>query len=273
MSEHWLQEELDLAKQLARQAGAVAMRHYVSNFAVEFKGGNQSDPVTQADKDANTVIVSALSKAFPGDGILAEESPLSSERLSKQRLWCIDPIDGTREFVDRNGQFMVMIGLAIAGRAVLGVLYQPTEDALFWGLGSEAYVERQGVRSRLQVSLTHVPADARIVMSRSHVSKQVIRVADELGIHKRYNMGSVGLKVAQIAENKADIYLSFSNQTHEWDACAPEAVLTAAGGRMTDIYGAPLTYNNATTQTPNGILATNGGVHAALLQDAEVPGA
>ena len=257
--------ELAVASALARAAGTAALRHYRGNFAVQYKDAGGSDPVTQADKDANGVIVAGLRDAFPNDAVLAEESPPSDDRLGARRLWCVDPIDGTREFIDRNGMFVVMIGLAVEGRARAGVIYQPTEDLLLWGADGHAGAEQGTQRRGLRVSeVTQAPM-GRMVVSRSHRSKTVTRIAATLGIARELPLGSVGLKVARIADATADIYISVSGQTREWDACAPEAILRAAGGKMTDICGAPLLYNKESTTTPRGLLATNGLLHDACL--------
>jgi len=257
--------ELDIACQLARRAGEIAMRYYTTQVVVEYKGDDPSNPVTQADKDANALIVDGLAKAFPDDAILAEESAAQESRHAHKRLWCVDPIDGTREFIDRNGMFVVMIGLAIDGAAALGVLYQPTEDALLWGAGGQAEIQQRGQTRPLKVSQIADPKQATMVVSRSHASKSVQRAATALNVGKRMPLGSVGLKIARLSEGSADIYISTSSQTHEWDACGPEAVLRAAGGQMTDLCGAPLRYNKRNTATPRGMVATNGVLHEACI--------
>lgn len=258
-----MKRELDVAIELARKAGADILLHYAEDFAVEYK--SRGDPVTQADRDANQIIVEGLHSAFPDDGILAEESGGSTDRLSKRRLWCVDPLDGTREFVDRNGEFVVMIGLAIDGEARLGVVYQPTNDLLWAGYGDEAFLEARGVRTPLRPSKRLAMREATVVASRSHLSKTVQQIADTMGVARVTQVGSVGLKMARVASAEADIYISASDQTHEWDACAPEAILRAAGGRVTDTFGDPLRYNKQDTRTPRGMLATNGPLHAAVV--------
>ncbi|MEZ4270489.1 MAG: 3'(2'),5'-bisphosphate nucleotidase CysQ [Myxococcota bacterium] len=260
-------QDLAVAIDLARQAGAIVLKHYAADFTVQYKDAAGSDPVTQADKDANDVIVRGLRQAFPKDGILAEESTDSAARLACDRLWCIDPLDGTREFVERNGQFVVMIGLAIAGEAHLGVVYQPTEDILWWGANGQAkQVDAAGKVTSLAPSLCHDASKARMMVSRSHRSQSVSAVATELGISQQRPMGSVGLKVAQIALSLAEIYLSVTDRTKEWDACAPEAILRAAGGTMTDILGQPLRYNKTKPNTPRGMLASNGVFHTRCIE-------
>ena len=261
-----LAQETEVARRLAREAGRVILDHYQRGTRVEFKGRGTADPVTQADRDANRLIVEGLAQAFPGDAILAEESPPSADRHGHRRLWCVDPLDGTREFIEHNGQFVVMIGLAVDGEAVLGVVYQPTEDVLWWGADGRAYGEHVGSVSPLTPSRRGDPREGRIVVSRSHRSATVSKVASALGIAGEEPLGSVGLKVARVASGAADVYLSMSTSTREWDACAPEALLRAAGGRMTDVTGDPLRYNKEDLSTPRGLLATNGALHARVVE-------
>src|SRR3989440_12143858 len=127
------QREILVATELARQAGAVLLEHYYSPFLVEQKVNaiDETEEVTAADREANELIVGRLRKEFPGDGILAEESTDSEQRLDKDRVWLIDPMDGTKNFINRDGDFAVQIGLAVGGESVLGVVYQPTRDVLY----------------------------------------------------------------------------------------------------------------------------------------------
>ncbi|MCK5688763.1 3'(2'),5'-bisphosphate nucleotidase CysQ [Myxococcota bacterium] len=262
---HPYSKELETARELAHRAGQAIMDYYDRDFAIDYKDSANSDPVTEADKHANEIIVTGLRKAFPDDGILAEESPPNESRWTKERLWCVDPLDGTREFIDHNGMFVVMIGLAIKGEARFGVVYQPTENRLFWGTGTSAFIEDKDGTRPLQLSSKENTEESTMVVSRSHRSSSVTEVADRLGVKNEKPMGSVGLKVAAIASGEAEIYLSMSNRTHEWDACAPEAIIRAAGGLMTDTLGQPLRYNKKTTETPRGMLATSGPLHQACV--------
>lgn len=260
-----LAAELDVACKLARAAGAAILGHYVRGVAVEYK--TPHDPVTEADREANRIIVAGLRHAFPADAILAEESPAEVLAAGQRRLWCVDPLDGTREFLDHNGEFAVMIGLAIDGEARLGVVYQPTEDVLWGGsIGGEAFREvRGGARELIRVTGCVKPEETRIVTSRSHRSKSVDVLATTLGARHVEPLGSVGLKAARIASGEAELYLSMSNRTQEWDACAPEAILRAAGGIMTDVTGEPLRYAKPEPNTPLGLLASNGTLHPLAL--------
>src|SRR4051794_395691 len=166
-----LAHEVSVALSAAWRASALILEIYATPFVVELKGPN--DPVTRADREANTLICAALAEAFPDDAVVAEESaPDSPEAtralVAKPRVWFVDPIDGTREFADRNGEFAVMIGLAIDGRAALGVVLMPTlGEALVGVVGGEAFSEdAAGARTPLHVSTVRDPRQATMVVSR-----------------------------------------------------------------------------------------------------------
>ena len=267
--------ELEEALAIARKASALVMSVYATPFAVELKGPN--DPVTRADREANDLICEALSAAFPGDAILAEESaPKRPEEIAalvqRERVWFVDPLDGTREFAARNGEFAVMVGLAIHGRAVLGVVVLPTTGEAFAGCRGqdggrgEAFLEEaSGERRPLVVSSLTDPREATLMISRSHRPRIVEPVSAQLGIHKLVPCGSVGVKVARVARGAADLYIHGGRGAMRWDVCAPEAILDAAGGRFTDIEGEPMDYRTTDLTLDNGIVASNGALHDVVL--------
>ena len=142
MKSMYMETELEAARRIAREAGKRILEFYSGDPQIKWKGVD--DPVTAADHAANELIVSALRREFPGDGILAEETPDDSERLSRQRVWMIDPMDGTKQYIEKIGEFSVMIGLAVDGQPALGVVYQPTLGRMYYGaVGSGAFVEEQ----------------------------------------------------------------------------------------------------------------------------------
>lgn len=265
-----LSAELEVACQLAREAADCVMFHYAKKSAVRFKDNDPSNPVTDADEAVNQLIVSHLAKVFPEDAILAEESMPHATRQRHARLWCVDPIDGTRDFVARGSDFAVMIGLAVNGQAKLGVVLAPRTMTLYAACPSICYVDHANGDgpSVMRVSRREKPLSPRLVLSRRANSQWVERVAKQLGVSERKHLGSVGLKVAKIACGEAELYLSPSSNTHEWDACAPEAIVHAAGGKMTDLLGSPLIYNQSDTRTRRGLLASNGSYHAAAVDAA-----
>lgn len=258
------QHELVVAEQAVREAGALIRRFYEGKVQVSWKGVN--DPVTAADRAANTHLVDRLCQAFPGDGILAEESADDLSRLNKERVWMVDPLDGTREFIDRINEFSVMVGLTIAGQPVLGVVYQPTSDVLYRAVpGQIAEVVTQGAVRPLAVSRTARFAAMRLVASRSHRSSLVDAACRRLGITRDRPSGSVGLKIGLLATGTCDLYLHPAPGLKEWDTCAPEAILLAAGGTVTDVWGRPLQYNKPNVRQRWGLIASNGLVHERIV--------
>jgi 3'(2'), 5'-bisphosphate nucleotidase len=257
--------ELELARRLAIEAGAILLEVYATDFAVEHKPGG-AGPVTEADARANEHIVSALQREFPTDAIVAEES--SNSNIPKhKRCWFVDPLDGTREFVDRNGMFAVHIGLAVDGSPRVGVVYAPVAAKLYVAIsGGECLLEHGGNTRHLRVA--DPPArseDLRLLTSRSHKSKKTALIRERLGIHHVIEHGSVGLKCGLLAEGAADVYLHPSARSYRWDSCAPEAILRAAGGVLTDFGGVPYRYDGPELENARGILACSAGTFPMVL--------
>jgi 3'(2'), 5'-bisphosphate nucleotidase len=253
-----LERELEHATLIAREAGQILLEIYATDFGVAYKGQGRGNPVTEADRRANAHIVARLRESFPDDSIIAEESDNRHAALDVRRIWYVDPLDGTKEFVAKNGEFAVMIGLAVERRATLGVVFQPSIDKMYQGVvGQGATVEHAGRRSALAVSDRDVGAGLRLVVSRSHRSMHISELMAALRIKHESICGSVGLKVGLIAEQAADLYVHMSDKSSAWDTCAPEALLHAAGGRFADLAGDPFVYGQADLRTRRGILACN----------------
>ncbi|MEM9194116.1 MAG: 3'(2'),5'-bisphosphate nucleotidase CysQ [Myxococcota bacterium] len=264
-------EELRIASDLAVRAGAILMDIYATEFTVEFKGA--ADPVTEADKLANEFLVTELRKAFPADGIVAEETEDQSDALTRERCWYVDPLDGTKEFIAKNGEFAVMLGLAIQGQATVGAVYQPVRDKLFTGaVGGPATLRERGNERALTVSSTSTPRELKLVVSRSHRSSHIDAFAKALGITEEHRSGSVGLKIGLIAEQVADVYVHVSDKSSAWDACGPEAILRAAGGRFADLNGDDFRYGGADMRNSRGIVACNAATFDAVVQAARTAG-
>lgn len=261
---------------IARRAAELVLRVYGAPFEVELKG--PGDPVTRADREANELICSALEAEFPGEPILAEESVPAdpaevARRASAERVWFVDPLDGTREFATRNDEFAVMIGRAARGRAELGVLVEPTTgDALIGrkasgGRGRVAVLERaSGAAVPLTVSTAREGREARLLVSRSHPPEVASPFTERLGITRVVPCGSVGVKVARIARGEAELYVHGGHGAKKWDTCAPEAVLVAAGGAFTALDGSELAYGTPDLVQRGGICASNGALHEAALE-------
>jgi 3'(2'), 5'-bisphosphate nucleotidase len=244
-----LQEELRVAENLAREAGALVVKMRATSPATYKENGE--GPVTDADKSADILIRAGLHAAFPEDSIITEESYTTAQSLPESgRCWFVDPIDGTTDYVNGGDDFSVMIGLAIDGVASVGVVFQPSSNLLWRGifsLDSESLserVDRLGEIARLDVSQKPVPKAGPVAaVSRNHPSRFVDFVVKELHASAVIPKGSVGLKLALIADKIADFYVSGSRRIKLWDTCAPHAILAAAGGLVEALDHTALVYN------------------------------
>ena len=262
-------QELRVACELARAAGAAILEHYEGPLKVEQKiNYDDVEPVTQADRIANELIVTGLKREFPGDGMLAEESVDTKRRLEKSRVWMVDPLDGTNGFIDGNGDFAVQIGLAEEGVCVLGVVYLPLTGVLYRAIsGAGTWIERpQFEPEKARTSDVSSVSTMRLAASRSHRSPRMNKVVQRFGFREEVQRGSVGIKVGLIIEKQCDVYIHLSPRTKQWDTCAPEVILTEAGGRMTDLFGDPLNYNVPDVQNRNGLVASNGASHEEIIE-------
>jgi 3'(2'), 5'-bisphosphate nucleotidase len=177
-------------------------------------------------------------------------------------------MDGTKNFVQRDGDFAVQIGLACGGESVLGAVYQPVRDLLYYAVkGGGAWIEGPNLNpQRMSVSAKANPHEMILASSRSHRSPRMERVVNLFGFKQEVRRGSVGVKIGLITEQQADLYLHLSPSTKQWDTCGPEIILHEAGGRLTDLFGQPLRYNGVRIDNRNGIVATNGAAHETMIE-------
>jgi len=232
----------DVLLQLARQAGRAILDIYEQDFQVELKA--DQSPLTAADLASHHTIVAGLAALTPDIPVLSEESaslPYDTRR-QWQRYWLVDPLDGTREFVKRNGEFTVNIALIEDGRAVFGVVHVPVSGVSYVGrVGEGAHkYDEHGIRRPIQVTAKR-QTPLRVAGSRSHAGDSLQRFLDKVGEHQIVSMGS-SLKLCLVADGSADIYPRLG-PTSEWDTAAAQAVVEAAGGQVTDTQMQPLRYN------------------------------
>lgn len=244
---------LDSLAEIARQAGAAIMEVYQLDFDVEHKG--DGSPLTQADLAAHNLIKNALLKLTPDLPVLSEESRDISwqKRSSWHTYWLVDPLDGTKEFVNRNGEFTVNIALIRNKRPVLGVVYAPVYDILYSGCEGVAAtrIEKNGPVEKIAVR-HFTGCRPTIVASRSHrgeaLEQAIARIQQAHGEAEILSMGS-SFKLCLVAEGKADVYPRLG-LTSEWDTAAAHAVVNAAGGRVTSLDGKVLQYNKKDLLNP-----------------------
>jgi 3'(2'), 5'-bisphosphate nucleotidase len=234
---------------LIYEAGELVMRIYATDFAVEVKGDDS--PVTLADQCAEKVIFDGLRRIAPGIPLVGEEAASAGDIPDvSNRFWLVDPIDGTKEFVSRNGEFTVNIALIDHGVPVLGLVLAPALETLYAGAaGLGAWVEVRG--QRRSIGVRSVPADGlTVVGSRHHGNDRAVDafLAGRLVAAQRL-VGS-SLKLCLLAEGLADVYPRFG-RTMEWDTAAGDAVLRAAGGSVRTLDGAPLAYGKPGFENPD----------------------
>ena len=259
------EKELEVAIDLARKAGEEILDHYSRDIIAEEKLGvdQHYEPVTAADRAASGIIVQGLSETFPDDGVLSEEEDDVVEiRLNRERVWIVDPIDGTAGFVRKDGDFAVQIGLAENGKAVVGVVLLPFHNVTYYATaGGGSFRESSKGVERLNASTETDYSKMYMAVSRNHPSAKIRTVLQSLGVAGEMNRGSVGLKIGLIAEQSCDLYIHLSPRTKLWDTCAPQVILEEAGGRLTDLFGEEFRYDIEDLQNHGGICATNGAAH------------
>jgi len=259
------ESELKIAKSLAEKAAVEILEHYAQEIVAEEKLGvdQHYEPVTAADRAASRIIVEGLAEAFPDDAILSEEEDdVVAVRLGRERVWIIDPIDGTAGFVRKDGDFAVQIGLAEKGKAVVGVVLLPFHGVTYYATsGSGAFKESADRSERVQASNETDYSKMYMAVSRNHPSPKIRNVFQSLGLAGELNRGSVGLKIGLIADQTCDLYIHLSHRTKLWDTCAPQVILEEAGGRLTDLFGEEFRYDIEDLQNHGGICATNGAAH------------
>jgi len=231
---------LDQICLLAREAGDAIMQVYTAPTPPDVAHKADDSPVTAADIAAHKVIVAGLNALSPHIPVLSEEDPAEwSERQTWQQYWLVDPLDGTKEFIKRNGEFTVNIALIENGKPVLGVVYAPVLDVMYSAVEGRAWKEEKGHKVQIQVRDAHPP---RVVISRSH-AKSDTKLHDwleQMGEHQTTAIGS-SLKFCLVAEGEAQIYPRFG-PTNIWDTGAGHAVALAAGAHVHDWQGNTLDY-------------------------------
>ncbi|HEY6462129.1 MAG TPA: 3'(2'),5'-bisphosphate nucleotidase CysQ [Polyangiaceae bacterium] len=263
--------EAEVALRAARAASELILHVYAEEFAVEYKA--KDDPVTRADREANALIVQHLARAFPGVPVVAEESPSDAYAgfAREDSCWFVDPLDGTREFVAKNGEFAVMIGLAEKGRPTVGVIVAPAWGRVFVGVVGEGAWEAAADGSLRPISVSPCAdvTKARFVVSRSRAPERVAGFVEGLGAAPARPHGSSGLKGVLVATGEADVYLQPGRAGMRWDACATDALVRAAGGELTDAHGDPIDYKSEDIENSRGMVGTNGKLHRAIVEALE----
>ncbi len=260
------QVELTAALSAAEKAGALIRKEYDSFVPVPDAPANIS---TYVDKASQELILGELHRQFPADALCAEESTpaLASAATTGSRVWVVDPIDGTRGFAKKTGQFSVMIGLLSNGKPVVGVVLEPALDRITYAsLGGGCWAkDGSSAAVPCHVSARGTTAEAILVQSWAkpgQVSK-VVQAIQPGGVAETY---SGGVKLARVARGECDIYANTYERFYDWDICAGHVLVTEAGGMVTNLAGGDIHYGESDFGQGHGLLATNGAVHKAVIE-------
>jgi myo-inositol-1(or 4)-monophosphatase len=249
-------EELATAESAARDAGTAVMRLFKGKFEVHEKSRN--NPVTSADLEANRLIRDRLMAVFPKDGWLSEEDSDTSRRLGISRVWVVDPIDGTKEFIEGVPQFAISIALVVEGRPKVAIVFNPAKERFYKAVANHgAYLNDQAIHVSPHVGVN----GARLLVSRSEPQRKFQVFVDRCEIKP---IGSIAYRLAKVAGGDGDGTLTFRT-IHEWDICAGVLMVEAAGGAVLDGDGQSLTFNRELPKH-RGVVAANTGLAAGLQQ-------
>ena len=255
--------ELDVALEAVIKAGEAILEIYEKKYETSIK--KDDSPITEADLKSNEIIKEFLLKT--DHKILSEEDKDDKNRLNEETIWIVDPLDGTSDFIDKTGEFTVMVALVKNKKPILGVIGWPTEKTIFVaqkGNGAFRYFKNEW--KKISVTDTAELSECRAIGSRHHLSEKEKKFIEKLKIKNFASIGS-SLKVGKISSGEAEVYITTTNKMKEWDTAASYCIINEAGGKMTDMLGNDLTYNNKEVHHQNGILVTNGLIHNKILEE------
>ena len=253
----YIMPETRLTIKAVIEAGKAVMKLY--DYPISSTLKNDNEPVTEADIKSNEIIQKIISVFdYP---ILSEESRDAASRFDSKKIWIIDPLDGTTDYIKKTGEFTIMISLVEGNRPILGVIYWPIKDTLYLAQKDQgAFQSSSGNWSKLSVSNVSELTKCRVVGSRYHISVQEQNLLKHLNVSQFTSKGS-SLKVVDVSSGNADLYFTMTNKIKQWDTCASYCLITEAGGKMTDMFGNDLEYKAEKLNHENGLLVSNGLIH------------
>ncbi len=246
--------------EMVKDVSSLSLEYYKRSVEVTYK--EDDSPLTEADRVVHRHLVSELSKTnIP---VLSEEGNQEVSSTDGE-LWVIDPIDGTKDFIQGTDQFSTMVALVQDGVPIMGIVYAPALDELYFAeKGKGAYLQVGDKVERLTVSDRGDLADATLVVSRNHGSPEYEEKLEEIGVKKR-EKGSIGIKLGEIAKGDAEVYVNHYRKLGWWDVLAPQIILEEAGGKVTGLSGEVLRYDEPPYQVVEGVLASNELLHDSVL--------
>ena len=271
-----LAEILKIARSVAWGAADILSSFYHKDADDLDVTDKKDGPVTEADLAANKHILSNLREKLGTEefGYLSEETfdVKKAEPIAKDWVWIIDPLDGTRDFIDKTGEYGMHIALAYKGRPIIGIVAIPEAGKVYFASKDNGtFVEtKDGKITPIKVSERNEIKDLYLIVSRSHRDDLFKKLIERLPFAGKKYMGGVGGKISTLLEQESDVYLSLSGKSaaKDWDFAAPELILTEAGGKFSYINGEPVYYNQGDVKRWGCIVATNGKCHEALCEKA-----
>lgn len=262
-----LSPEIQIIISIAEHAASIVLSHFKRQLDISTKNNDAFNFLTQADKQSNQYIRDELKRVFPRDKLLLEET---AERPSSYegRVWMVDPLDGTKEFINGGDHFAVMIGLCVDGQPILGCVVRPTTGDVFWAeKGKGAYkLPNGGTDQRLRVDDVADFSQARAIVSIAHGElRSADKLLNSLPIKEAIPGASLGLRATDIAERKAEFFVNTNMRACKWDSCAPQIILEEAGGTVTDMYGKPLDYLQSDHHWKNSFVGSNTALHTTVV--------
>lgn len=250
--------ELKVLIPLLKNIGDEVMKIYNSDFTHEIK--SDESPLTKADLLSEKMLIEKLNEEFSDYGIISEETPNEKDVYEKERIWLIDPIDGTSDFIQRTDEFSIMIALLENRKPILGVVYLPAKDVFYFALKGEGayFKEKDNEAERIHVSEICDINEFRLVRSRNHFSLRDERICENLKIKSFLKMGSVGVKFGAIAKGDAEICYYTTDKMGIWDDASSHIILKEAGGDVFDINGNEPEYDLEGRKMKYGFIGTNG---------------
>ncbi len=243
-----MNSDLNIAKEAAIEAGSVILRYYKADYEIQDK--SYCNPVTTADHEANSCIKDILTKARPDYGWLSEETVDSPERLKKDSVWVVDPLDGTKEFIEGIPHFVVSIALVENNKPVIGVLYNPVTDEIFSATANEgAYLNSEPIHCSTKGDVGEM-----IILNSRTETRRGLWEPFKGTFRELKAVGSVAYKLGLVAAGKADIFASLRPK-NEWDICAGYRIIQEAGGKLIDLNGNDVSFNRQKTIIQPGLIA------------------
>lgn len=263
--------EIQIIIPIAKHAASIVISHFNKQLHISTKNNDDFNFLTQADYESNQYIQAELKRAFPNDQLLLEETeerPASYEG----RVWMVDPLDGTKEFINGGEHFAVMIGLCIDGQSTLGCVVRPTTYEVYWAeKGKGAYkLSSNDTNQQLRVNDIADLSQARAIVSIAHGElRHAEKLLTDLPIAAAIPGASLGLRATDIAEGKAEFFVNTNMRACKWDSCAPQIILEEAGGMITDIFGKPLDYLQPDHHWKNSFVGSNTMLHKEVIKSIE----